>query len=151
MIRLFAELSGHYRATIPGVGDPGYTWRTIPQKKPSMRQHIKHDVDRQRIRDLLRIKPEVLPVIPLAFPAVAVVGVVQDHRHETTLRVKKHAVLDLRAGLFQTHADVGHLHLLRDVEYTPVKGVLDRQFLELTIGEDLAERALDSQPLLFAP
>src|SRR4051812_29782015 len=62
---------------------------------PSMRHDIADDIYRERIGDSLRIFFEVFMVFALAFPPVAIVGVVETHHHDATFRVEDHAMVDL--------------------------------------------------------
>lgn len=95
-----------------------------------MRHDVKDDIDRDGVGDLLGMILEILVILTVPLPTVAVIGVVQSHHHNPALG-EDHPMVNLGARNFDTDADVGHLGFFPDLKNAPVARVLNRQFLEV--------------------
>src|SRR6266700_3260762 len=89
---------------------------------------VKNDVDGERVGDFLREMLEVVVIVALPFPAVAIVGVVRGNHHHAAFVVEDRAVMHhRRVRTFPgrvlrvefalcSQVNVGHLALGLDVE-----------------------------------
>ena len=107
---------------------------------------------------------EVIVIVAFPFPPVAVVGVVRGNHHETAFVVENGAVMDssnvaVVVG-FPSHAsglargadfNVGYLVLGFDVENATVERMIEGQFHEVAVGEDLFQLAGHARPLAITP
>ena len=96
-----------------------------------MRHDVNDDIDREAVGDLLGMILEILVILALPLPTVAVIGVVQSHHHNPASGVEDHPMANLGARNLDTDADVGHLGFFPDLKNAPVARVLNRQFLEV--------------------
>src|SRR6266568_5439208 len=113
------------------VSIPGFSGLIRGQN--SVRHRVKDDVDGERVGNFLREMLEVVVVVALPFPAVAIVGVVRGDHHHAALVVEDRAVMHHRRvrtfpgsvlGVefaLRSQKDVGHLALGLDVKHALVE------------------------------
>src|SRR5438270_11876490 len=130
----------------------------------SMSHLVEENVNRNRIRDLLRKMLEEVMVIAFPLPTVSVVGVVSRDHHHAPFVVVNRAMMNLAAffpivvlpcdsGVFASRPElnVRNLPLRFYVEDAMIQRMIEQKFLEIAVWKNFFQFVFHIRPLPLTP